>query len=106
MLSERLQDWLTRTGTSREELAEKLHVSKRTVDSWLGRVHRPIPATKRATIEALISPKSEHGHVAIDFCFTDEEWTEITRDIEPGLNKEEVIKARLLSFIRAARIGQ
>ena len=106
MLNERLQDWLTRTGTSRADLADKLHVSKRTVESWLGRVHRPIPANKRATIEALIAPKSESGHMAVDLHFTPEEWEEITRDIPDGVDKEEAVKAKLLAFIRAARIGQ
>lgn len=106
MLSERLQDWLNRTGTSREELADKLHVSKRTVESWLGRVHRPIPAAKRATIEAIISPKSEPGHVAVDFNFTLEEWEEVTSDIRDGVDKQEVVKNKLLAFIRASRIGQ
>lgn len=106
MLNERLQNWLTRTGTTREELANILHVSKRTVDSWLGRVHRPIPATKRATIEAIISPKSEPGHIAVAFTFSDKEWEEITRDIPEGANKEEIVKAKLLAFVRAAHIGQ
>ena len=107
MLLEQLRKWLRETGTSRQDLAEKLFVSPVTVDGWLlQRNPRPIPLKKQAAIRALIAPGSDSGHVAVDFCFTDEEWAEITRDIPDGVNKEEAVKAKLLAFIRAARIGQ
>ncbi len=104
MLNEKLQDWLNRTGTSRQQLADQLHVSRRTVESWLGRKHRPIPAAKVSTIERLIAPASAPGHIAVDFTFTEAEWEEITRGIPDGVDKEEAIKAKLLAFMRAARL--
>ena len=107
MLLEQLRKWLRETGTSRQDLAEKLFVSPVTVDGWLlQRNPRPIPLKKQAAIRALIAPGSDSGHVAVDFNFTPEEWAEITREIPDGVNKEEAVKAKLLAFIRAARIGQ
>lgn len=104
MLNERLQEWLNLSGTSRAELAAKLHVSPRTVESWLGRVHRPIPARLRSTIERLIAPPAEPGCIPLQLTFTDEEWERLTFDIPEGVNKEEVIKQRFMAVISALKL--
>ena len=104
MLNERLQEWLNLSGTSRAELASKLHVGKRTVDSWLGKVHRPIPARLRSTIERLIAPPAEPGCIPLQLTFTDEEWERLTFDIPEGVNKEEVVKQRFMAVISALKL--
>ena len=91
----------------RKVLAERLFVSPATLEGWLLQSNpRPIPLKKQAAIEELIAPKSDPGHIAVSFHFSDEEWKEITKDIPESADAKEVVKARLLAFIRAARIGQ
>ena len=106
MLKDRLQHWLTQTGTSRAELAEKLHVSKRTVDNWLGQKSRPIPGSKQAVIEAIIAPQSLPGHIAVNIPFTEDQWQIIADSIPEGVDKKEYVKNILLAMFKAARIPE
>ena len=106
MLNERLQEWLNLSGTSRAELAAKLHVSPRTVESWLGRKHRPIPARLTTTIERIITPPAEPGCIPLQLTFTDEEWERLTFDIPDGVDKEDVIKKRFMAVINALRLPE
>lgn len=104
MLNERLQEWLNLSGTSRAELAAKLNVGKRTVDSWLGKVHRPIPARLQATIERIIAPPAEPGCIAMQISFTDEEWAKLTSNLPDGIDKAEVVKQRFMAIINALEL--
>ena len=104
MLNDRLQQWLTETGTSRADFAEKVHVSKRTVDNWLGKKHRPIPAAKRAIVEKIIAPKNAPGCIAVNFSFSEEKWEALTGHLPEGVDKVEYITNLLNSIIAAAKI--
>lgn len=105
MLHKRLQTWLTETGTSRAELAERLHVKPRTVESWLGqKPKRPIPKNKVAIIESMIQPQQEDGEIPLTLRLSPEQWEELTRDLPAGADVAEAMKNRLLAFIRAAKI--
>ena len=104
MLNERLQEWLNLSGTTRAELAEKLHVHKRTVESWLGRVHRPIPNRLRATIEKMIAPPAEPGCVPVSITFSPEEWEKMTAHIPDGSDKKETLKQQMLAMISALEL--
>lgn len=104
MLNERLQEWLNLSGTTRAELAQKLNVGKRTVDSWLGKVHRPIPARLKGTIERIIAPSAEPGCIAAQLSFTDEEWERLTSDIPDGVDKVEFVKQRFMAVINAMQL--
>lgn len=105
MLHKRLQHWLTETGTSRAELAEKLHVKPRTVESWLGqKPKRPIPKNKVAIIESIIQPHTEEGEIHLTLRLSPEQWEELTKDLPPGADVAEAMKKRLLAFLRAAKI--
>lgn len=104
MLNERLQEWLNLSGTTRAELAEQLHVNKRTVDSWLGRVHRPIPARLRATIEKLIAPTADPGCLPVNITFTESEWESLTSHLPSDCDKKEVFKQQILAMINALKL--
>lgn len=104
MLNERLQEWLNLSGTTRAELAKKLHVHKRTVESWLGRVHRPIPNRLRATIEKMIAPPAEPGCIPVSITFSPEEWEKMTAHIPDGSDKKETLKQQMLAMISALEL--
>ena len=105
MLKKRLQDWLTKTGTSRADLATQLHVSVRTVESWLGQKNtRPIPKNKRDIIEDIIRPKHEPGCIAQQLTFTDEEWKLLTEDLPEGVDVHEVLKEMVIALRKATQI--
>lgn len=57
MLKKKLETWMAIRGCSRQQLAEMLNVSRRTVDGWLATKSRPIPEKMRKPIEDLIEPK-------------------------------------------------
>ena len=106
MLNRRLQDWLTQTGTSRAQLAEQLHVSVRTVESWLGHKNpRPIPRNKVDTIERIIAPKSDPGCIAVQLHFPVEKWERITANLPPGVDPSEAVTQQLMALIDAANIN-
>jgi transcriptional regulator with XRE-family HTH domain len=104
MLNERLQEWLNLSGTTRAELAEKLHVNKRTVDSWLGKVHRPIPQRLRATIAKLIAPVAEPGCLPVTISFTEEEWEAVTSHLPSDCDKKETFKQQMIAMIEALKL--
>lgn len=104
MLNERLQEWLNLSGTTRAELAQKLNVGKRTVDSWLGKVHRPIPARLKGTIERIIAPPAEPGCIAAQLTFTDEEWERLTSGLPDNVDKVEFVKQRFMAVINAMQM--
>ena len=105
MLNKRLQNWLTETGTTRAELAEKLHVKPRTVDSWLGQKNlRPIPKNKVEIIERMIKPQVADGEIPLTLRLSPEQWEELTKDLPPGTDVAAAMKKRLLAFLRAAKI--
>lgn len=99
-----LQEWLNLSGTTRSELAEQLHVNKRTVDSWLGRVHRPIPARLRTTIEKLISPAIAPDCLSVNVTFTEAEWEALTSHIPDDFDKKKVFKQQVLAMINALKL--
>lgn len=52
---EEIKNWLKRARMTRQELAEKIGVSKGTVDNWLCGAH-PIPHAKALLIETMMQP--------------------------------------------------
>lgn len=52
---EEIKAWLKRERMTRQELAEKIKVSKGTVDNWLCGTH-PIPHAKALLIETMMQP--------------------------------------------------
>lgn len=52
---EEIKNWLKRARMTRQELAEKIGVSKGTVDNWLCGAH-PIPFAKLQLIETMMQP--------------------------------------------------
>lgn len=52
---EEIKAWLKRERMTRQELAEKIGVSKGTVDNWLCGTH-PIPHAKALLIETMMQP--------------------------------------------------
>lgn len=104
MLNERLQEWLNLSGTSRAALAEKLNVGKRTVDSWLGKVHRPIPARLKTTIERIIAPPAKPGCIAAQLNFNEEEWERLTAGLPDDIDKVEFVKQRFMAIINAMQM--
>lgn len=57
MLKEKIEKWLASSKCSRQEFADKLNVSRRTIDAWLAPKGRPIPKKMHKPIEELILPK-------------------------------------------------
>ena len=88
---QKIKDWLKTSGHSREWLAEKLLVSKATIDGWLA-PSRPIPSTKLAFIKKLMLPQKntlppiKHDDViAFTVRFTPEEWAAmLPPEIDPN----------------------
>ena len=104
MLNERLQNWLILTGTSRIQLAELLHISPRTVEGWLGKKPRPIPARLHNTLERLIAPPAEPGCIPLQLRLTEEQWERFTAHIPDGLNKKEVLIKQLMAMLNALEL--
>lgn len=77
MEAETVKQWLKETGISREKLAERLFVKKRTVDSWLS-CNRPIPADKALLIEKMMEEyRSSAAQKQSDF----NSWVKLSKPI-------------------------
>ena len=107
MIRERIKKWLKETNTSRKELAEKLLVSPATLDGWLLKANpRPIPVKKYAAIEAIMAKKEENGEIPLTLTFTAAEIRSLKEGLPPDANLSEVLRERLIAFVRAAHIGR
>lgn len=104
MLNERLQIWLNETGTTRQELAERLHISHRTVEGWLGKKPRPIPQRMHATIERLIAPVPEPGCIPVQLVFSDDQWERLTAHLPDGSDKKELLKQQIMALLEALQL--
>ena len=93
-LIEKIRAWLKETGKTRQELAQLLGVSKRTVDNWFS--GRPINPSHAKAIRILLSPapeKDAQGTVLLRFT---EGQMEI---IERRFPSREAFEMALKSFI-------
>lgn len=105
MLKERLKIWLVKTGTTREELAAKLNLSRRTVEGWLQKSNpRPLPLRLRPAIEELIAPTAEPGCIPVELTFTDEQWERLTAHIPDGPNKKEQLVKQIMAMLEAMQL--
>ena len=103
-----IKDWLKASGHSRAWLAEKLLVSKGTIDGWLA-PSRPIPPHKLAYIKNLMSPPKtppaplKHSDIiAFTVRFTPEEWASVLPpDIDPNDHSaaEKYVREKLMEVI-------
>lgn len=105
MLNDRISAWLVKSGNSREQLAEMLNVSPRTIDGWLGGQKRPIPARMHAAIEDIISPKADPGCVLLPLNIPDDIWKGLKEQmkIESDEEAKAIATQQLLAFIRAVQ---
>ena len=105
MLKERLKIWLIKTGTTRDELAAKLNLSRRTVEGWLQKSNsRPLPLRLRPLIEEIIAPKAEPGCIPVELKFTDEQWSRLTAHIPEGPHKKELLIKQLMAMLEAMQL--
>lgn len=103
MLRARVKEWLKATGTSREELAERLLVSPATLEGWLlNKNPRPIPAKKAEVLEGLIAPKNAPGCIALPLAVPADMWECLTKDLPAGADKKKAVAEFLLNVMKAA----
>lgn len=104
MTPDDVKKWLSEVGMSRAEFAERLSVSKRTVDNWLSPASRyTIPKVKLATIAEMMEPPRPEGFIPVQVAFTDEEWQQIVASYPPGTDVKAEVEQQMLALIRAAR---
>lgn len=104
MLNERIQEWLNLTGITRQQFADTLHVSKRTVEGWLGNKPRPIPAKLHSTIEKLMTPPAEPGCIPLQLFFSDEKWKKLTAHIPDGPDKKAILANQIMALLDAIQL--
>lgn len=105
---QKIKDWLKTSGHSREWLAEKLLVSKGTIDGWLA-PSRPIPYAKKQLIKNIInppqhsfSPLKHDDIIAFTVRFTPEEWAAmLPPEIDPNdqIAAEKYVRKKLQEVI-------
>ena len=91
-----LKSWMKESGKSRDWVAEKLGVGKRTVDSWFS--YKQIPEKKQKLLRELMEKEQQPKQVEISMDFTPEQLEMIRqaaalRGETPGEWSERAIKA-------------
>lgn len=99
MTTQEIADFLKSTGKDRFWLAEKIGVSKHTVDGWF--TGRPIPRPKQAAIRRVLT-----GPPAIDVKLSLSEWQRIQAlAAAKGQTTDDFIVSVLKSILSLAALG-
>lgn len=91
---QKLRDWLKANGKTRQELAQLIGVSKRTVDNWFA--GRPMNPNHEFSLSLLLKPEPEDKKEAtVVLQFTDEQMARL----KENFNSMEELELAVKSFI-------
>lgn len=93
-LIQKLRDWLKINGKTRQELAELIGVSKRTVDNWFA--GRPMNPNHEFSLSLLLNPEPREKQATVVINFTDEQMARLKENFSSMEELELAVKSFIL----------
>lgn len=93
-LIQKLRDWLKINGKTRQELAELIGVSKRTVDNWFS--GRPMNPNHEFSLSLLLNPEPREKQATVVINFTDEQMARLKENFSSMEELELAVKSFIL----------
>lgn len=93
-LIQKLRYWLKANGKTRQELAELIGVSKRTVDNWFA--GRPMNPNHEFSLSLLLNPEPKEKQATVVINFTDEQMARLKENFSSMEELELAVKSFIL----------